>query len=35
MRMGRELGCWDQAESDVWASLAEVLRLTRPREPLR
>jgi ribosomal protein S18 acetylase RimI-like enzyme len=35
MRMGRELGCWGPLESDVWASLTEVLRLTRPPEALR
>ena len=30
MRMGRELGCWGQPESDVWSGLTEVLRPTRP-----
>ena len=30
MRMGRELGCWGQPASDVWADLPETLRPTRP-----
>ena len=30
VRMGRELGCWGQPESDVWSGLTEVLRPTRP-----
>jgi ribosomal-protein-alanine N-acetyltransferase len=28
IRMGRELGCWDQPEPDVWAGLAESLQPT-------
>jgi [ribosomal protein S18]-alanine N-acetyltransferase len=28
IRMGRELGCWGQPESDVWAGLAERLQAT-------
>jgi ribosomal-protein-alanine N-acetyltransferase len=30
IRMGRELGCWGEPESDVWSGLTEVLRPTRP-----
>jgi ribosomal-protein-alanine acetyltransferase len=29
IRMGREVGCWDQPESDVWADLMEPLQPTR------
>jgi ribosomal-protein-alanine N-acetyltransferase len=32
MRMGRELGCWGQPESDVWAGLTESLQ-PRPCGP--
>jgi len=35
IRMGRELGCSGQPAPDVWASLTEALRLTRPPETLR
>ena len=33
IRMGRELGCWGQPESDVWAGLTESLQPTRPSRP--
>jgi ribosomal-protein-alanine N-acetyltransferase len=35
MRMGRELGCWGQPESDAWAGLSEALWRTQPPAPLR
>ena len=33
IRMGRELGCWGQPESDVLADLPESLQPTRPCDP--
>ena len=35
IRMGRELGCSGQSDSDVWASLTEALCLTGLAGPLR
>jgi ribosomal-protein-alanine N-acetyltransferase len=33
VRMGRELGCWGQPQTDVWAGLTESLQPTRPFGP--